>query len=161
MIKVKVDGLNKFLRDMEDAKKVIHDRLGRIIAKYTLLIHGEARRKAAVDTGTMKARIEYVLEELAGEVIARAKYSAFIEFGTGPAGARTAGDGVPPEYQHGSSHGMPPVDALEGWARAHNTDPWAVAVAIMQRGGIDAQPFMRPAFDLYLPKFLREVKGVV
>ena len=49
--------------------------------------------------------------------------------------------------ESGARPHMPPVDALEGWAKRHGFDSaWPIALAIAKRG-IPETPFLAPAFQ--------------
>ena len=126
-----------------------------------VLIEASARQATPQDTrrlaGSLTNRITGTYPSLVGEVGPSVRYGLFVEFGRRP-GAR-----------------MPPVDALIGWVTRHwnpafigplrtgqlrprraagrgvsqamiRSRAFALARAI-QRRGIPARPFMRPAFE--------------
>jgi len=90
-----------------------------------------ARLEAPVDTRELQQSIVSVpIGRDAVEIVAKSKHAVFLEYGT-----------------LGQQTKPPPVNAVRGWAERHGRDPWAVVWGIFNRGGIKAQPFMRPAVD--------------
>jgi HK97 gp10 family phage protein len=56
-----------------------------LIEKYLVLIEGDAKQLAPVDTGALRESIAHTLEGLAGEVTAgndAVDYASFVEYGT-------------------------------------------------------------------------------
>jgi hypothetical protein len=99
------------------------------------------------------------------KVLAGAKYAKFIEFGTGPAGAKSSLLPVAKKamrelgYAHGPGGGFPPIDQVALWAKRKKIPEEAVypiARAIGRRG-IPAQPFLFPAFEEERPKIVDEL----
>lgn len=116
------------------------DNLGRIdqelrdttepMRRATLLVTGDAKRNAPVDTGVLRASITPSVHSdgrtTTGIVGSNVVYAPPMEYGTGPF--------------------WPPVAALETWARRHGTTAFLVARAISRRG-LKARRFLRNALD--------------
>ena len=151
----------QFDRRLQRTPQQLERDLRRTIDVSLRLIEADARHMAPQDTrrmaGSMTTRISGTYPRLVGEVGPGVTYGTFVELGRRP-GAK-----------------MPPVDALIGWVRRHwnpgfigplqrgqlrprraagrnvsqsmiRSRAFALARAI-QRRGIQAQPFMRPAFQ--------------
>ncbi len=122
------------------------------ITDAALATDAGAKDRVAVGVGgRLRASIRPTFYQggLVAEVGAQAKYSAFVEFGTGPRGAATNKQDLPDGYSHGPAY-MPPVAALKLWARRILGDERAafwVARAIKRKGGTEAKPFLGPAAD--------------
>ena len=97
------------------------------LARVALTVEGAAKEFAPVDTGRLRASIATTLQPTMAIVRAGVFYAPHVEFGTRP-------------------H-MPPVAALQPWARRHGgISAWALARSIALRG-TRPQPFMRPAAE--------------
>lgn len=96
----------------------------------TLLVAGDAKRNAPVDTGVLRASITPGVESrnntTTGVVGSNVVYAPMMELGTRP-------------------H-WPPLAALETWARRHGTTAFVVARAIARRG-LKARLFLRHALE--------------
>lgn len=108
-------------------------------------IEGGARRRVRVDRGGLRNSIthEVAPDGLSGAAGTNSEYGRATEFGRRP--------GI-----------MPPVEPLIDWARRHGIeDPesagWAIAIKIRDEG-IDAAPFLFPAFEEERPRFLRRLE---
>jgi hypothetical protein len=111
--------------------------LAQEVTKSTLAIHAKAREGAAVDTGILRAGIEFVVinQGATGEVRVQGEYGPYIEFGTRP-------------------H-FPPVAPLEEWARRHGLPPGTgfLIARKISRVGTPARPFLFPAYEAEAPEF--------
>ena len=106
------------------------------------LIAGAARENAPVDTGDLRSRIEAVVENV-GKAIMQ------IRVGTNRDGAAAQEFGTDPGY-------FPPPSELRDWARRTLGDPdaaYPVARSIAETG-LEAQPYLRPAFEENLERAL-------
>lgn len=79
-------------------------------------------------TGQLISSFEYKISNTNIEIYAN-DYAAYLNDGT-----RGTETGLP-------NRKMPPIKAIEPWAKAHNLNPWAVAKHI-QMYGTKAHPFM-------------------
>lgn len=113
------------------------------------LIASAARENAPVDTGDLRSRIETVVES-AGNAIAQ------IRVGTNRDGAAAQEFGTDPGH-------FPPPSALQDWARRTLGDPdaaYPVARSIAATG-LEAQPYLRPAFEENLERALDMIADAV
>lgn len=135
--------------------------LAQLLTIAALNVTTKAKGRAPVDTGRLRSAIfpNFTEGKLVAEVRARTRYAAFVEFGTGPLGASTNAQTLPPGYVHGPRY-FPPPKALERWAERHGVfaGPFArknlkaqggllVAKKIFYQGGTEAKPFLGPAFE--------------
>lgn len=145
---VKIEGLDELATKLRHLSALGERALRPLVAKYALKIQGDARRKAPVDTGALRASVltAYIGDRgLTAEIGTVKGYAPFVELGR-RAGAR-----------------MPPPDALKGWVARHGMKPgaeYAVARAIKKRG-IQPRPFMGPAWELHAPEFVKEAAAVL
>jgi len=155
------------------------------ITRSALAIHAGAVRRCRGDTGRLRSSIRLMTLDggLAAAVGTNVKYAKFVEFGTGPLGARTNKQPLPPGYTHGASHKMPPIAALIPWVRRHARSfgatrlrgagfgakvvndqdairglAFVIARKIKQRGGNVARPFLYPSYAEERPKFMSAIR---
>lgn len=104
----------------------------------TLLVAGDARRNAPIDTGRLRASIvpevTHSGNEIVGVVDSNVAYAPFMELGTRP-------------------H-WPPIGALEVWARRHGTTAFLVARAIARRG-LRARRYLQRALEDNVDRIIR------
>jgi len=125
-----------------------------------LLLVSEARKRAPVDRGPLRASIAHKVDpsavplfvEIGHLTDSAAPYAPYMEFGTGlvhdhPSWPRR----VP----------MVPPRALEGWARRHGANPFAVARAIPRRGGLTPRRYLRGALEDNQSAVVRIVAGAL
>ena len=128
---------------------VLDSKLRQAATDVGELIAGEARENAPVDTGDLRSRIEAVVESV-GEAIVE------IRVGTNRKGAAAQ------EYGTDPGHWVP-VSALRDWARRVLGDPdaaYPVARSIAKTG-LEAQPYLRPAFEDNLERALDMIANAV
>ena len=94
------------------------DRLGEEIVT-------DMRKQVPSDLGDLERSIQYSIDK-DNLVIHMNEYGIYVNDGTKP-------------------H-MPPISAIEGWARRKGINPWAVAYSI-KTYGTEAQPFMDDFLD--------------
>ena len=112
---------------------LINGPIATFLKKAALTVQGRAMLKAPVDTGRLRSSIVSSSRPSRGQVsiFTPVFYAPFVEFGTRP-------------------H-MPPLSALQPWARRHGfRSAWPLALAISRRG-TRPHPFMRPALKESLP----------
>lgn len=104
------------------------------MTKAVLIVERRAKKNAPVDTGRLRNSITHAIESsgglnphVRGIVGTNVKYAPYMEFGTGTFVGR------PPHKV--------PVSAVEGWARRHGINPYLVAKAIMDRGGLEGHEY--------------------
>lgn len=162
-ITITLYGQEKFKTDMELFSAKQTKAVARAIAASGLRIQAKARRNAPADTSRLRSSINLLFYSngLVATIGSNLDYAAFVEFGTGPLGKATCSIPTPPGYTHGGTHGLPPAQALMGWARRHKVNAWAVAIAIWKRGGNPARPYLTPAFYDELPTLVENLKRAV
>jgi len=114
------------------------------------LIAGAARENAPVDTGDLRSRISAVVESV-GEAIVE------IRVGTNREDAAAQEFGTDPGEM------FPPPSELRDWARRVLGDPdaaYPVARSIYETG-LEAQPYLRPAFEDNLERALDMIADAV
>jgi len=138
--------LTEALEALPDA---LDSKLQRAATDVGELIAGAARENAPVDTGDLRSRIEAVVES-AGKAIVQ------IRVGTNRDGAAAQEFGTDPGH-------FPPPSALRDWARRTLGDPdaaYPVARSIAATG-LEAQPYLRPAFEENLERALDMIADAV
>jgi len=145
-------------KDVEKALDSLMER-GTKIKKEVLITGHAVRNKAranlnafnAVDTGHLKRSILVEQEDALGgimvEVGPTAPFGHFVEYGTGIFGP----------YKTPLTK-MPPVAALEEWARHHGIDPFVLARAILRKGGLKPRPYLYPAAEEEIPPLYDRIK---
>lgn len=110
------------------AAHAVHDELAVAMTRSTIMVEGDARILAPVDTGLLRRSITHEVqrtgEGVVGKVGTNVPYGRYVEEGTRP-------------------H-FPPVAAVAGWAGRHGIEPYLVARAIA-RHGTRARPYLKPA----------------
>jgi len=160
-VRVRVSGVDEAIGKIARLNRRIQAALSSVLRTYALMIHAKAVRNAPGDTGKLRSSGGVLIKRTFAKVAFTADYAAFVEFGTGPLGAKTNRRELPDGYEHGTSHGRPPADALEGWANRHNANVYEVTGAIMKRGGNPAQPYLGPAYDSSIEGFRRNLRRVI
>ena len=130
-------------------QSVLPSKLEQAAEDVAELIAGEARTNAPVDTGDLRSRISGVVEAVGGTIVE-------IRVGTNRDGAAAQEFGTDPGH-------FPPPSALRDWARRVLGDPdaaYPVAQSIAETG-LDAQPYLRPAFEDKLEAALDMIANAV
>lgn len=97
--------LNKLKRQVSQVVGDKEKDAAKLIRRYALLIVAEAKRRAPVDDGPLRANIVEEVNRLEADVVARMLYAKFVEFGTGRRGAASGVD-KPGDYIYGPKEGM-------------------------------------------------------
>ncbi len=121
------------------AEPVVRDELTKAMTRSALLVEGQARRVAPVDTGRLRGSITHEVRPFGGGV-------------RGTVGT-TVVYAPPVEIGRRAGAAMPPAGALLGWMGRHGIPASAEFVVrrAIGRRGIPARPFLRRA--------LREMEG--
>lgn len=140
----RLEGDQQLLSGLNAGQQAVGSETRGAMETSLTLIEGTARSEVAQDTRLLLGSINHKVTgsggNLTGEVGPSARHGFFVEYGRGP--------GKPP-----------PVAAIEGWARRHGRNPWAVARAIGNKG-TKAQPFMEPALKKNLGRIQQEFDKV-
>lgn len=163
-VSMKVIGLDKVRRHIgKDAvQKAIDDSLNEVL-RGALKIERTAKKLAPVAFGDLRASITHtglilVAKRVLGVIVGTAKRTAkFLEFGTGPEGAKSVSI-IPKSgleymqatgYQWGGHGGWVPEDAITAWMKRKGIE--LEFLGVIQRKiwemGTKAQPFLFPAFE--------------
>ncbi len=118
------DGLNDIAKDLQGQK------FRRDMLRATLFVLRDSKKNAPVDTGRLRSSIQSSIRRktifgrgVVGVVGSNVEYAPFMELGT----------------KHTK---MPPIQALEGWARRHGMNTFVVAQAILKRGGLKPRHYL-------------------
>jgi hypothetical protein len=126
-----VKGATELQQDLLQAQRDVPKRTRDAMETSLLLIERDARAAVPQDTralmGSISSTIASRAGALEGTVGPSKRYGYFVEYGRRPGK-------------------MPPLQAIEGWARRHGLNPFLVARAIGRRG-VKARPFMLPALE--------------
>jgi hypothetical protein len=129
VISAKVEGADKLARGLAAAGSSLAGDVRQTMEAALLLVEGDARREAPQDTRRLSGSIVHEIHgqgaALTGTVGPSVRYGFYVHQGRRPGR-------------------MPPPRALEGWARRHGLNPYAVARSIARRG-IPPNPFMARA----------------
>jgi len=126
----------------------LNSKLNQAATDVGELIAGAARENAPVDTGDLRSRIEAVVENVSATLVQ-------IRVGTNRDGAAAQEFGTGPFF--------PPPSELRDWARRVLGDPdaaYPVAKSISETG-LEAQPYLRPAFEDNLEQTLDIINNAV
>jgi hypothetical protein len=109
--------------------------------RATILLERDAKKFSPVDTGRLRSSITHAVRTvgflppvLQGAVGSNVKYAPFMELGTGTFAGKARVK-------------MPPVQALEGWARRHKISAFLVARAIFRAGGLKAHKMFEKSLE--------------
>lgn len=147
MIQVKVLNLNSVLRDLDIKLEDVKGDVRREVAIAANNIRNEAIDLAPVNTGELRASIgiEYSKMGLAAVIGTNAPHAKWIEKGRGP--------------------GFPPLAPILYWVQRKLgiRDKTAKSVAFLiarkiARVGFKAQPFLGPAYDRAIPRFMERLR---
>lgn len=127
MIEVTIKGLGKLSRFADQYPAISEKFVNTAISRSLLRILAQEKLEAPFGmSGILRDNWATQLGRFTGSIKALAPYAAYVHFGTRP-------------------H-MPPVSAIEPWAKKHGLNPWAVAKSIAKKG-TKANPFLQRAVD--------------
>jgi len=112
-------------------------------------IAGAARENAPVDRGRLRASITHVVEGV-GSTLLQIRVGSNVD------------QAAPQEFGTDPGH-FPPISALRGWARrvlGDESAAYPIARSIAETG-LDAQPFLGPAFEEHLEWVLDRINNAV
>lgn len=137
-VDIKVEGIEELVKQIKTRQVECERDLEKVIKMHTLNVHGEAKKRAPVDTGQMRRQIKFKFSrnkgDFAGEITSHAEYSPHIEYGH----IVRKGQIVPVK-----------VDGKRTFRR------------VTQTKFVPAQPFMNPAFNLYKQDIVRDITRTV
>jgi hypothetical protein len=138
-ISIQVTGARELQKALAEAPKTLERRVGVTMARSVLRIERAAKQNLAqrgrTDTRRLMNSITSTVQGglhapggLVGKIGPSVRYGLYVHQGRRPGGR------------------MPPIRAIEGWARRHGIEPFLVARSIAQNG-IEPAPFMAEAFE--------------
>jgi len=131
MITARIEGAQEVARSLSGVPSQLAAETRLAMTTSLTLIEADARRNVKMDTralmGSITSKISGSGIALTGEVGPSRRYGFWVEYGRRPGR-------------------MPPIAAIEPWARRHGMNPFLVARAIGRRG-IQPAPFMAPALQ--------------
>ena len=144
----RIDGLDELTEQLRALTETLNSRLERAGQKIAQRIERDAKEEVPVDKGELRASIRSAVDAVGRGLVevrvgSSQEYAAAQEFGADPF--------------------FPPVSALRDWARRVLGDESAafpVAKSISETG-LDAQPFLRPAFEENIQFMLNTVNDAV
>jgi HK97 gp10 family phage protein len=163
------------LKDIQDALKGIDGKLkqdvGDQINASALKILTDAKRLAPVNFGQLRNQIALdPIDNLTYAVEAKASYSAYVEFGTGPQVSVPADFTAYAAQFKGQKGGKFKdfVDALTLWVKRKgigdgNNDrglAYVIARSILRKG-MRPQPFLIPSYETEKPKLIQRLKKLL
>lgn len=139
--RVKIEGDKKMRDSMRGIAIQLHGtQMVNAMTRATIVVERAAKKKSPVDTGRLRSSLTHAVRttglpnpQVQGIVGTNVTYAPFMELGTGKFA--------------GKSPYFPPPSALAGWARRHGMNPFLVARAIFQRGGLEPRRFLGDAMD--------------
>lgn len=143
VVRYDVRGQKELRDNMERIAENLHGLpMVTAMRRATLVIERDAKRFAPVDTGRLRSSINSTVRtaglfpgsSLQGITGTNVTYAPYMENGTGLFAGRPR-------------HRMPPISALEGWARRHRMNAYVVALAIARRGGLEPREFFKKSVN--------------
>lgn len=126
-VEVQIKGIEKLVKQMEKYPAISEKHVNRAINRSLVRILGQEKQQAPVFTGNLRDNWRLDIGRFEGSLRSNAPYSAAVHEGTRP-------------------H-MPPISAIEVWARKKGLNPWAVAKSIAKKG-TKANPFLKRAVEM-------------
>lgn len=154
--RTEVRGLNEARQSMENIAEGLTGR-EMVQGMYQALniLGADAKRFSPVDTGRLRSSITgtvssagFPVKRLQGIVGTNIEYAPYMEFGTGI-------------FAGNARVKMPPIEALEGWARRHKVNAWSVAYAIYLRGGLRARRMFAKSLEKNEARVIEIIGGRV
>lgn len=165
---VELKGLDKALSSL-DIKK-FEQGLTDELAAFGFYVERDAKSLVPVDEGFLKNSIHSVPARLKVEIVVTADYAAYIEFGTRRFAAEHIAT-LPQDWQNFAAEFKGPgggsfdqmVMRLVGWCKRKGIEEKAaypIALKIL-RDGIQAHPFLYPAFEKNRIELIKNIKGLI
>lgn len=141
-VRAEVKGINEARQTFENVANAISGReMVQTMYQALNILGNDAKRFAPVDTGRLRSSIKadvsqtsFPFRGVSGVVGTNVAHGLFMEEGTGtPAGHAPVK--------------MPPIEALQGWARRHGVNARVVALAIFRRGGLEPRRFFAKSLE--------------
>lgn len=137
MIDVKLDGLDKILKNL-NKKKFDKAKMRKALNKSALLVQRDAKQNCAVDTGHLRASIVTEVHDDYAIVGTNVKYAPYVEFGTGLLGDQSVPHTTRDSWSYQTADGE--------WHTSHGQRP---------------QPFLIPALKNNEQNIMKIMKEVI
>jgi HK97 gp10 family phage protein len=171
MIRVRLEGLDKAIRNLESWETEKIQAVANQFSRSALAVEREAKIRVPTNYGKLKTSIQHNITKtdsgrvISADVEADTEYAAFVEFGT------KANVQVPLElaeyartfYASGTGTFDQLLENIKEWARKKGI-PQEAAYPIARkiaREGVRAQPFLFPAFDRERPILIQKLRGIL
>ena len=137
-ITIKLEGLDKVLKNLKEEGDDIKKMVDFAMAANTEAMATEAKNRAPVDTGRLRASItSNKIRNYSYELVAQTKYAPYLEFGTGKYAATYVG-GLEKEWQ---------ILAKQFYVNG--------------QGRIPAQPYFYPSVKRITPILFKDVENIL
>ena len=137
-ITIKLEGLDKVLKNLKEEGDDIKKMVDFAMAANTEAMASEAKNRAPVDTGRLRASITVdKIKNFSYELVAQTNYAAYLEFGTGKYAATYVG-GLEKEWQ---------ILAKQFYVNG--------------QGRIPAQPYFYPSVKRITPILFKDVENIL
>lgn len=137
-ITIKLEGLDKVLKNLKEEGDDIKKMIDFAMAANTEAMASEAKNRAPVDTGRLRASItSNKIKNYSYELVAQTNYAAYLEFGTGKYAATYVG-GLEKEWQ---------ILAKQFYVNG--------------QGRIPAQPYFYPSVKRITPILFKDVENIL
>ena len=129
-LKLRVKGLDEFVRQLQRAPELVIDVADEVIQRIGVQLQREARDEAPKDTGQLRSQILYdKIAPAQAQVIAKSEYAHDVHEGRRPSK-------------------IVDTKPLERWAERHGIDNSYLLIKHIERFGTDKNPFMDRAFQI-------------
>lgn len=135
--RAEIRGLNAARQSLENVAEALQgDEFMGAMHEAVNILTADAKRFSPVDTGRLRSsiagsvsKVGFPMKRIQGIVGTNIEYARYMEDGTGV-------------FAGNAPVNMPPVEALQGWARRHGANAYQVALAIKLRGGLKGHFYM-------------------
>lgn len=134
--RLEVRGINEARQSLENVAEGLHGReMMEGMYQAVNILTADAKRFSPVDTGRLRSsiagsvsKVGFPMKRIQGVVGTNIEYANYMESGTGI-------------FAGHAPVRMPPIAALEGWARRHGVNAAVVARSIYLKGGLEARKY--------------------
>jgi len=164
-VNAKIKGLSKTIKALQNKGEEIRQKVNTEVKRSAKIIESNAKRNAPVSDGRLRASI--IADPVSDEqwqVLAKASYAPYVEFGTKSKVEIPAGlEGYAMQFKGGGGSFDDLVENIEIWAKPKGIPQEAVyPIAIkIAREGVGAQPFLFPAFESERPNLMKRLRGIM
>lgn len=165
-ITVKVEGLDKLLKSLQNESEEIKQQIGFEIRESANEMANRAAADVPVDQGLVRAEISSIeVDELTYDVVSPADYSAFLEFGTKSKVSIPAGlEDVAAQFRGGKNGTADQAKkAIFEWCRRKGIEEsaWYPIYRSVMMNGIRPQPFFFKQLAREKNNLIKNIKQVL